>query len=182
MNAEYLRQQSYWRRGSTLRSGLSNPVVCGRKFCAHCGRWRHVCDFGHKSRAKTGLSSWCETCTRKLAREVRARRTPEQRELVREYQRIWSEGRRREAGVRRREELFAARPLRAERILLPTAPLLAELERVLDLEDFARRSGVSARRVWGLRTGESSRVRIDVADKLAVALGIPSAIIWGEEW
>jgi hypothetical protein len=73
-----------------------NPIVCGRKFCRRCGRWRHIVDFSPHSRGpKLHLSARCQTCVRIGMRE----RTPEQVEKRREYERIYLERRRREAGV-----------------------------------------------------------------------------------
>lgn len=121
---------------------MSN-VICGRKNCTKCGRWRHAFDFGRKPH---GLQSWCKACQREAARvreglkrrgrpyEARRRiktahlpripgswepapTTPEyrayqreryrnltarQRQDRREYQRIFQEGRRRAAGIPRR--------------------------------------------------------------------------------
>jgi transcriptional regulator with XRE-family HTH domain len=184
MNQAYIRQANYWHRGSTLGMGRPNPVICGRKFCARCGRWRHVVDFRPRRDAKTGLTSYCDTCLRVVGRETRAARTLEQRERNREYQRIWGEGKRRRVGIRRREEVLAKRPLRTERILLPIEPLVALLAPYRDdgeLTTLARRAGVGERSLGRLLSGESMRVRIDLADKLAVALGVPSALIW-RDW
>jgi hypothetical protein len=180
MNQDYVRQTNYWHRGSTLRSGRPNPVVCGRKFCARCGRWRHVADFRPRRGTKTGLASWCETCTRIVGRERRAKWTPEEHALIKEYQRIWSESRRREAGSRRREEMLSKRRMKVERVLLPVEPLVALL-RNADYEELARRAGVGSRSIQRLVSGQSAHVRIDLADKLAVAIGVPSSLIW-RDW
>jgi len=165
-------------RTGVPRAAPRNPVVCGRKFCAGCGRWRHVVDF---PTSRGQLRGCCWTCSRIRDRAYYANRTAAQRELRNEYLRIWQDARRRAAGKRE----FGRRRRTAvdgvERVLLPAEPLLPLLFEVSDFNDLARRSGVSSRRIWGLRQGESAHVRIDVADKLAVALGVPSAVIW-EEW
>ena len=107
-------------------------------------------------------------------------------ERRREYWRFHAEAVRRRAGVP--ERVFHNRRTvidRIERIMLPTEPLLGLLAQYRDDEliaELARKSGVSERAILRLRTGESRRVRIDLADKLAVAIGIPSAIIFGEAW
>ena len=83
----------------------SGRPVCGRKFCKACGRWRHVCDFYAEKRSISGgvvqLSSECKTCLRIRQREHYAQ--PEAREQRREYGRIWTASKRREAGVPERK-------------------------------------------------------------------------------
>lgn len=179
-----MRRAPYWQLRTKRGSA---EVVCGRKFCSLCGRWRHLCDFPtHGGR----MTARCLGCGAAANRYYTAHITAEQRALRLEYTRIWKEGKRREAGRTVRTARQAGRrPGNAidtaggAGILLPTRPLLILLEQrdESDLE-LARRSGVSARRLYGLRVGESKHVRVDVADKLAVALGIPSAIVWGDEW
>jgi plasmid maintenance system antidote protein VapI len=45
----------------------------------------------------------------------------------------------------------------------------------------AELSGVSDRTIHRIRH-ENKKVRIDIADKLAVALDVPSALIWSDRW
>ena len=170
-----------------IGAGNRNPVICGRKFCAHCGRWRPQCDFVSLHNRPRGI---CQACLRIHQRQQYRQRTPEQIAARREYERIWREGERRRLGVTPRSYRNRTTVVdRPEYVYLVAAPLVAELrwygvngdvtgEGYLAL---ARRSGVSARRIWGLRNGESRRVRIDVADKLAVALGLPLSTLYPED-
>jgi hypothetical protein len=178
--SNYYRTSVYGHRGSVIKRGVPNPVVCGRKFCCHCGRWRHVCDFRPNSRnTRSGLTSLCETCMRTKSREQRARITAKQRARVREYQRLWHYVRRREAGIPERD--FKNRHTvidSPEMVFLPREPLLAALAEVDDWEALARRAGVPARMVFRIRTDTQAHVRLDVADKLAYALGWPLEVIY----
>ena len=66
-----------------------------------------------------------------------------------------------------------------EPLYLPLSPIVdIMVAEVTDWEGFARRAGVPARTVHRLRVGESKHVRIDVADKLAIALGWPLEVIY----
>jgi transcriptional regulator with XRE-family HTH domain len=162
-----------------FKDGRANPIVCGRKFCARCGRWRGVCDFGRQpGNTLTGLRSYCHGCERAVRRAWWQNASDEQRQRVVEYRRFWREAQ----GMkprRRRDSVIENR----EAIYLPAPPLVAEL-RQWDggWEALARRAGVPPRTINRLVHGHHHRVQIDVADKLAVALGVPSAVIWGERW
>lgn len=178
-----------------LRSGQPNPVVCGRKFCSKCGRWRLVAiDFDIQRTNGNRLRSWCRTCQRLVNREVRARRTEKQRELRREYQRIWMEARRRKQGVPpRRFDYSPDNPRRrttpidrVERVLLPREPLVREIDWWLSEGEHSvvmlvRISGVQERVINRIRSGEHSRVRLDVADRLLVAMRVPLALVYPDE-
>lgn len=174
------RRAPYWELHKRLGAC---EIVCGRKFCSRCGRWRLLSDFPH-SRVRGVPLPNCATCQR-LARAYSHRHATEaQRENIRERQRIYYEGKRREAGI---PETTAKRRRvvdRAERIMLPVEPLLTELARYRDgeLTELATRAGVSERALYRYRYGESRRVRIDVADRLAVAMGLTSSLIWSEVW
>ena len=63
--------------------------------------------------------------------------------------------------------------------LLPREPLLRELERRAGLYALARNAGVSDRTIRRIRV-ENKRVRLDTADRLAVAMGIPLSTIYPE--
>lgn len=160
-----------------------NPIVCGHRFCAICGRWRHVCDFSPNDRnTRSGLNSYCRACVCIKHRERRARRTEEQLKLDREYQRIWCEAKRREAGIQPR---VLKRPTvidQVERILLPREPLLYALAGYLEdgntILDLERESGIPGKTIRRLITGESERARIDVADKLAMAFGLHLSLLY----
>jgi DNA-binding Xre family transcriptional regulator len=108
--------------------------------------------------------------------------TPEQRENQREYQRIWSEGKRRRQGTPVTLENRKRVTDRPEYVYLDTGPLLREIDRLIEadgeLQDLATMSGVSERAIYRLRSGESRHVRIDNADKLAVALGLTLELIY----
>jgi hypothetical protein len=175
-----------------------DPVVCGRKFCTGCGRWRLLIDFGPLY-TRDAIRACCAACRRTEVRRALAERTLEQRELRREYDRIWHEARRRMAGVP--ERVYNRRTVidRVERVFLDSAPLLREVERFYDRqraldgndnpgngylhyswEDLAGAADVTARTLHRLRTGESRHVRLDVADRIAVAIGTPLALIYPE--
>jgi hypothetical protein len=158
--------------------GGNSEVVLGRKFCSGCGRWRLLLDFVHSAQR-------CETCVLRAKRYYHHHATPEQVELRREARRFAAEVRRRGNGVKPRE--FKRRQTvidQIERVCLPLEPLLVELERYDDgeLTSLAARAGVSPRALYRYRYGESSTVRIDVADKLAVAMGTTSSLIWTDQW
>lgn len=172
---------------SGLRQGRPNPIVCGRKFCPKCGRWRLIVYFrmqrtvGRPER----LRPWCETCDRIGNRQTKANRTEKQLELAREYQRFWTEVKRRQAGIPPRQ--MEKKPLPIERIFLEPAPLLRAMGFWADAQSdpswkaLARRAGLQPRAIWRLQHGESKHVRIDVADKLAVAIGVPLSVIYPDE-
>lgn len=173
---------------SGFRSGRDNPVVCGRRFCPQCGRWRLVATEFHRFRSGA-LASWCRTCRRVANRAAAGRRTERQRELRREYQRIWMEGHRRKQGIPpRRFDYSPDNPRRrrtpidnVERILLPRDPLIAEIHRFTrgrDLAELVRCSGVEERTIRRILTGESAHVRLDIADRLTTALAVPLALLY----
>ncbi len=172
---------AYWeinRPGG--RSTHKGAVELGRKFCAGCGRWRHACDFAaHRGRPR----SRCRACQRAYQRAWRAQMTPEQRDRNREYFRIWEEAKRRERGIAPRR--FHRRRNVTDRIEfvgLPPEPLVDTIARrgLTDVE-LAAEAQVTPRSIYRLRTGQSRHVRIDLADKLAVALGVPLAVLYGDQ-
>jgi hypothetical protein len=181
-------------RWSGLGRGKPNPVICGRKLCGKCGRWRLVVDFGQ---ARVGVpGSYCRTCVRRLSAERYANITPAQMAAKRESGRFYMEGRRRRQGARVR--VFKRRRTvidRVERVLLPAAPLADEIRWWLSVRGLgpdevrnqysiyaykwlAMRAGVSYRLMGRLLNNEQRYVRIDTADAIAVAMGIPLAIIY----
>ena len=111
--------------------------------------------------------------------------TPEQRDRDREYFRIWEEAKRRERGIpprrfRHRQGnviVGIARPIRTCRSSL----LVATVEQVVvpDVE-LGRKAGVPPRSIYRLRKAEVGHVRLDLADRLAVALGVPLPVIYGD--
>ena len=103
----------------------------------------------------------------------------ERRSLQREYDRIYKEAKRRERGVLERKCNRRSVVDKPEQVFLPGAPLLAELDRCNgELSMIAMRAGVSERQILRYRIGESAYVRLDVADRLAVAMGIPLELIY----
>ena len=166
-------------RGGGRGRLLRNPIVLGRKFCAGCGRWRHIVDYAlHKGRPRPR----CHVCQRAYQRAWHRQMTPEQRDRQREYFRIWQEAKRREAGVPPRNFHHRRSAVdKLEPVGLPPEPLLTVLERAgLPDMELGRRAGIPAKSIYRLRVGESRHVRIDVADKLALAAGVPLWLIYGD--
>ena len=164
----------------------SNPVVLGRKFCAGCGRWRPVHDF---ARYRSGSPRpRCGCCERLRARWKRTHTTPEQLERKREYQRIWCEAQRRKQGIPERECDRRSAVDQIERVFLDPQPIIEVVDRYLERhrrvgieltwEEVARHAGVADRTLRRLWSGESQRVRLDVADKLAVSLGSALSLLY----
>jgi Helix-turn-helix len=176
----------YWELRRLGVGRTKNPTVCGRKLCPRCGRWRHLVDFParpSRDRPEWRPASYCRVCERASARERYARWTPEQRELWREYRRIWSEAKAREAGRQTYQRRRSTAVDRIERVFLPREPIARELALLNgELATLSKRSGVSERTIGRIIAGESRHVRIDVADKLAVAIGKSAAQLWGEDW
>lgn len=184
-----------------LKKGRPNPVVCGRRFCARCGRWRLVATEFHLY-PNGKFHSICRTCKRIANRRDQQARTEEQRELVREYQRFWQEVRRRAAGIPPRRFNYSSENRRRrvtvvdrrERVLLPRQPILDEIERWLQsnlpewrrdpersVENLAALAGLDPRTINRIQNGESQHVSLDVADKLAMALDVPLALIYPDD-
>jgi hypothetical protein len=153
----------------------SNPVVCGRKFCALCGRWRLICDFRFKSGRPY---SYCQGCERTRLREHFRNMTAEQRELRNEYARFRWDAMARAAGLPKRERRRSVVD-RVEPVYLEPGPLIEALQAWGDSWlALVATSGVPERSINRLVRGESRHVRLDLADKLANALGIPLSLIY----
>jgi hypothetical protein len=156
-------------------------IVLGRRFCIGCGRWRHLCDFGHMQREGRGsaMRSRCRACSRIQARRYRERRTARQRELQREYQRIWQEVQRRRRGIApRRYENRRTVIDRPEYVFLPVEPIRALLaERFGEWRTIAAATGLTERALHRL-LHEHRHVRLDVADRIAGALGEPLGLLY----
>jgi hypothetical protein len=158
-----------------------NPIVLGRKYCADCGRWRLLLDFSPQVRGSAQYSPYCRVCTaRRHRRSYHAPHPAEWWALRREYARIYSQAKRREAGIPARQWRRATVVDKIEMVGLRPEPLLAVIAQ-LDLSDIevARLARVTPRSIYRLRVGESRHVRLDVADKLAHALGVPLELIYG---
>ena len=155
-------------------------IVLGRKFCLGCGRWRHLCDFGRIRSAgrRHETRSRCYTCSRRQARYYRESRTPEQRALEREYQRFWAEAKRREQGLAPRRWDRRTVIDRTERVLLPVDPIRQLLmEHFGEWRELARLTEISERTISRLAY-EQAHVRIDIADRIALALGEPLGLLY----
>lgn len=158
-------------------------VVLGRKFCPACGRWRPVVDF--RPRRSGTPHAYCDTCQRRHsnARRHVANLPPEIVERRREANRIYAEAKRREEGVEPRR--FKRRPTvvdKLELLFLPPDPLLAHMrQNYADSErELARRAGISERALYRYRSGESELVRLDIADRLALAMGTSLWMLYGD--
>jgi hypothetical protein len=92
------------------RNGTTPPgIVCGRKFCPECGKWRHVCFFPiyGTTTSKSGelrIQGACENCVAPRSRRYRKAMKRDRRKyrahLERERER--NEARRRSMGVPQR--------------------------------------------------------------------------------
>ena len=161
------------RRGG---GGPRSPIECGRKHCAGCGRWRHVCDFALHHGV---LRARCRTCQRIYQRNWHANATPEQRARIREYLRIWDDAKRRERGARKNNRRRPSVIDQVEGVYLEPTLLVAKLNRHAgELDRIAALAGISERQLRRYRNGESARIRIDIADRIAVALGLPLALLY----
>lgn len=132
-----------------------------------------------------GRDTYCAACVHRHKRERWANMTPEQKVLRREYQRIWTEGKRRAAGIPPRQFKNGKPPV--ERVFLPVDPIVREMTRFMLVHDemswrgLARMVGTGDRALWRLRHRESRHIRVDLADRIAVAIGTPLALIYPSE-
>jgi len=165
---------------STVHRGVPNPIVLGRKFCGRCSRWRHVCFFTRNRHRKDGLSSYCEGCEALMRAERWAKISAAALEDKRERDRFWRERQRRRLGIppatRRRIVL------RPERVFLPREPIVRELVKIESRREFAKISGISERTMYRIIVGESEHIRLDLADRIATALGTPLGLLYELHW
>jgi len=180
-----LPRQPHWQ---LHQRGGACEIVLGRKFCSGCGRWRHLCDFPPDGRKSTAHRAYgpiprCRTCSRICRRWYVYHETPAQRANRRERHRFYKEGERRRAGV---PVSTARRPTvvdRPEFVFLDRGPLVRELRRFEgEWSEIARRSGVPPRSITRLLNDGGAYVRIDTADKLAVAMRLTLSLIYGEDY
>lgn len=196
----YLRQRGVRIRGTGGGGGAgTNPIVCGRKFCAGCGRWRHICDFSsNKREPKLALNSRCRTCERIAQREMRA--DPMRGGLRREYERIWHESKRRQRGVPERNwgpRSRIPRGLYGSTNSLdprPLAEIIQEWMRIFEAqngegfgavgsgaqEHLAEMAEVSSRRIHAMLYHEryNERIAISTADRICTALGLHLDLVY----
>lgn len=186
---------AYWELGICGRMPPGrhrNPIVCGRKFCAGCGRWRHTCDFGPLQTRDHMLRARCRGCARAWSREQRHHRTQEQIDLLREYDRIYKEAKRREAGTPKRNfhhRRWVAEDEHESLGRLPIEPLVTAMTEHYrrqrsnghpewSWEELSLATGISYRTITRYVTGVNNWVRIDNADRIAIAIGVPLMMIY----
>lgn len=168
------------------------PIVCGRKHCATCQRWRHVSDFYCRHRTPSGamrdLNGSCKKCQDRAQRE-RLARSEEAQAKRREYQRLYHEGLRRSKGIPPRQWGPRSKRMQPKRktrdVRVDAGPFVAWLDRwmqqqeglrsvdqddgivLMSLEDLAREAGVSARSYSRART--EGTVAIGIIDATLIA-------------
>jgi hypothetical protein len=110
-------------------------------------------------------------------------RTPEQVERQREYERIWHDAKRREWGVPPRNFHNRRTVLDGRReSLIERAPLLVELAALNGSQrEVAELAGVPERTLYRLLHDGGRWVALDTADRLAIAMGVPLAVIYRED-
>lgn len=154
--------------------GFPNPIVVGHRFCAGCGRWRVASDFAFRRNGR--LDSYCDACRRREFRRRYAQMTPEQRARRLEDERFYRDRLRVERGTiatyRPRGRKVVDGP--AEYVFLDATPIRRELRRARNgysLEGLARRVGVDSHTLRRYLNGESRHIRLDLADRVALAVG-----------
>lgn len=156
------------------------PIVCGRKFCAGCGRWRHVIDFSvHARKPQVYLDSYCRGCRRRWRRAYLA--DPAVRERHREYHRFWTDAQRRAAGIPARDWPASSRrgggAGNGSSGTLPIEPLIAVLEAYA--RGWYLEHGVTDADVQGVSVQLTARRRIGPWRELATLANVPERRIWG---
>lgn len=108
------------------RGYATEKPVCGRKHCNTCGRWRHVLDFTPSRRRHDGVVTTfrpsCRVCTMRRWQE-KNKHSQETMERKREYNRIYHEAKRREAGVRPRNFSKPRATAESSYERIPNAPI-----------------------------------------------------------
>ncbi len=136
----------------------AGPVVCSRRYCTNCGRWRLIVDFSPHSHAPDGTivrwQTYCQTCRRVMSQQRKAR------------------------------EVYNG----THRLMLPVGPLVSEMVRFFELrhadhprftwDDFADLAGMSARQMLCYRNGERQKIGLALADRIAIAMDIPLMLIY----
>lgn len=155
-------------------------VVCGRKFCTRCGKWRLLLDFPIRHHhGKTGPGSWCAACERRANhdRMKAVRADPIRRQRYREYHLIWQEAKRREAGALVRKSFQKPLPQTSHAGSLPVGPLLRWLDVWLANHPDVTESqlfewaGSNPRRAYEFRRGRAARVSMGLASRLLETAG-----------
>lgn len=160
------------------------------KTCCRCGERKLIREFRpQKRKLKSGLisvapSPYCLGCERlrnkeyderhkekrrKAARKRLAEETSGQKQARRRRQREWATTRRRQGGVRSNG---TTKTEDHGHHLLPVAPIAGFLaERTGLLREITDRSGIHQRTLWGIRNEEFPSARMDIIDKILIALG-----------
>jgi hypothetical protein len=175
-----LPRAPYWELHT--RSG-ADTVTLGRKFCSTCGRWRQLCDFPHNKRGgRDKPLARCASCSRVSRRAYRVAETPQQQAARRERQRFYAEGVRRRRGIPRITYRRRTVIDNVERVYLPREPIATMLDSLTTdtLTDIVRRTGIGDRQLRRIMSGEAQHIRLDLADKLALALGYHLYDLYGE--
>lgn len=90
-----------------MRRAADYPVICGRRNCAVCGRWRHIIDFRTYDRSKYGgkvyLSMTCRHCDNAKERERYHNMPEEQRLAIQERTSANQKARRRRARLQQED-------------------------------------------------------------------------------
>lgn len=184
---------------TAARIAAAAPIL-GRRNCYRCGRWRPVSDFGHHRGA---MAATCMVCVRRANKASKARRTPQQIELRREYERIYREAQRRRNGVpernwrtrqappdpdwngnglSRRVDSAALRPhVRAWINAYAADHGLNGTGQDAGTKALAEASTVAERRIWGILHGEHRKTHYAVADRLCTAMGLTLALIYDDD-
>jgi hypothetical protein len=168
---------------------LKGTIVCGRKFCSLCHKWRHIHDFQVRSRKPDHpeyghLTAPCTPCKRVQMREYHRSRTTdaEYMERKREYQRIMKEAQRRRAGVEPRTWGSRAnrRPDSEPVQRLPVGPfrswLVVRRQRFDTLRDLSMALGVEESLLGHVLAGRKTHVLLDTVDRALTRDG--STFLW----
>jgi hypothetical protein len=121
----------------------------------------------------------CYRCSRVGRAYYYRHQTPEQRANLNERLRFYKHGQRRAAGVPELGYIRRSVVDRAEYVFVPKAALVAELERRFgQWDELARKAGIPARTIFRIVHEDGRFVRVDIADRLAVAMGMTFTLIY----
>lgn len=177
MRAPYWELHRPGGRPGKPKAAPVNGLVCGRKFCTSCGRWRHAVDFCRDPRTTSGLGSWCRTCQHRYRRRYLAR--PDKREALREYHRIYYEAKLHERR-RAKQRLGRGKTIGPRQSKpLSAAPLVAAIDAAIGVAGVgatATRIGITERNL--LRVRNADTVYVGTADRIASALDLTLAMLY----
>lgn len=168
------------RRQRLVYGKTAPTVVCGRRFCLECGRWRHLVDFPYRDMRYPGEdrpTGVCAGCVKVRARKERARvkADPVLYAASLEENRFRLERERRARGVPMKRWGAKNRRLpgapNGNSELLPAGPLLEWLGcRDEPIRVLCARAGVPERRIQFVKNGQA-HVSLSVVDRLLMATG-----------